>query len=60
MVLAPTCSDGVKNQDETDIDCGGLTCPKCNDTKACNVSSDCGSLVCTATVCQSMSVIRIV
>nr|AIF18663.1 extracellular matrix Teneurin-1-related protein [uncultured marine group II/III euryarchaeote KM3_83_G03] len=29
----PTCEDGVKNQDETDIDCGGscLVCPSCSD-----------------------------
>ena len=24
-----SCSDGVKNQDETGIDCGGSTCPAC-------------------------------
>ncbi|CAF1147304.1 unnamed protein product [Adineta steineri] len=23
---APTCTDGVKNQDESDVDCGGTTC----------------------------------
>ena len=27
--LAPTCTDGVKNGDETDIDCGGGTCEAC-------------------------------
>ncbi len=28
-----TCSDGIKNQDETDIDCGGICdpCPTCSD-----------------------------
>jgi hypothetical protein len=25
------CSDGVKDGDETDLDCGGLDCPKCGD-----------------------------
>jgi len=25
---APSCSDGIKNQDETDVDCGGV-CPAC-------------------------------
>lgn len=24
-----TCSDGVQNQDETGVDCGGATCPEC-------------------------------
>jgi len=27
--LAPTCSDGVQNAEETGIDCGGSTCPEC-------------------------------
>ncbi len=26
---APTCSDGKKNQDETEIDCGGSVCDDC-------------------------------
>lgn len=26
---APTCTDGVKNGDETGMDCGGSTCPPC-------------------------------
>ncbi len=51
-VLAPTCADGVKNQDETDADCGGERCPKCADTKVCNVASDCVSGVCTSNICQ--------
>ncbi len=29
----PTCSDGIQNQGETDVDCGGpcAACPTCND-----------------------------
>lgn len=26
---AASCSDGVQNQDETGVDCGGATCPAC-------------------------------
>ncbi|CAF3755650.1 unnamed protein product [Adineta steineri] len=26
--LMPTCTDGIKNQDETDVDCGGTVCSK--------------------------------
>ncbi|MFT7613086.1 MAG: hypothetical protein ACI9J3_002055 [Parvicellaceae bacterium] len=26
----PTCSDGIMNQDETGVDCGGATCPPCH------------------------------
>ena len=41
--LAPSCSDGMKNQDEVDVDCGGTICPPCGDFQACNVGSDCAS-----------------
>ncbi len=41
--LAPTCSDGVKNQDESGVDCGGTICPPCSDFQTCNVGSDCTS-----------------
>ena len=51
-VSAPTCSDGIKNQDETDEDCGGETCGKCADTKVCNTASDCVSGVCKSNTCQ--------
>jgi hypothetical protein len=27
--VIPSCSDGILNQDETGIDCGGATCPAC-------------------------------
>jgi hypothetical protein len=27
--LCPTCNDGIKNQGETGIDCGGPNCPPC-------------------------------
>lgn len=50
--LAPTCSDGVMNEDETDVDCGGSRCPKCANTKACNNGSDCMSGICNASVCE--------
>ncbi|MFT3694579.1 MAG: DUF4215 domain-containing protein [Kofleriaceae bacterium] len=48
----PTCSDGVKDGLETDLDCGGSTCDnlttpkKCADTKLCASGADCVSGVC--------------
>ena len=33
--------DGKKNGDETDVDCGGKTSPKCAEGKDCLVDSDC-------------------
>jgi hypothetical protein len=47
----PTCTDGVRNGNETDVDCGGPTCPKCANGKACAAGTDCQSGVCTNNVC---------
>src|SRR5207247_6436340 len=46
--LAPTCSDGIKNQDETDVDCGGTICSSCVDGATCNVPAGCTSAQCQA------------
>ncbi len=48
---AMTCEDGMLNQDETDIDCGGVVCPACIDGQACLVDEDCTSTVCSEGVC---------
>ena len=50
---APTCSDGIQNGSETDVDCGGGTCPTCANGKHCIAGSDCASHVCTGGVCQA-------
>jgi hypothetical protein len=42
----PTCTDGVKNSGESDVDCGGGTCPTCADLKACTMPADCTSANC--------------
>ncbi len=55
--LAPTCKDGAFNQDETDIDCGGATCDKCDSLKKCKVAGDCTSKVCTGGICQAATCI---
>jgi hypothetical protein len=48
-----TCTDGVKNGQETDIDCGGPLCPKCVNGKMCVQASDCASGSCSAgKLCQ--------
>ncbi|MBX3204529.1 MAG: DUF1554 domain-containing protein [Labilithrix sp.] len=38
--VAPKCSDGVANGNETDVDCGG-SCAPCARGKLCGGSSDC-------------------
>jgi hypothetical protein len=46
--VAPTCSDGVRNGGETDVDCGGGTCGACAPGAVCLVARDCSSGACTA------------
>ena len=55
----PTCTDSKKNGNETDVDCGGDTCPKCATGKGCSKSDDCVSLFCdtgaSKPVCKAAS-----
>ncbi len=47
----PTCYDGVKNQRETDVDCGG-PCPPCEEGKRCEHDDDCMTGFCANGVCK--------
>lgn len=51
------CSNGVKDGDETDIDCGGSMCNPCIDHQTCLSSSDCESAICSGNprLCQAHS-----
>ncbi len=54
-----SCSDGIQNQDETDVDCGGTKCAACTVTPTCSdgiqnqgeTGVDCGGTNCAA--CQT-------
>ncbi|HET9960184.1 MAG TPA: carbohydrate binding domain-containing protein [Polyangiaceae bacterium] len=49
ICVPPSCQDDVKNQDESDIDCGGVCSPDqaCPNGKKCVKGTDCESLVCS-------------
>ena len=49
-ILAPSCTDGVKNDSETDVDCGG-TCGGCSEGKVCTAGRDCANGTCFAGTC---------
>jgi hypothetical protein len=53
--LAASCTDGVKDGTETDVDCGGAQCQPCADGKDCLLDSDCVDQVCTGGICQAPS-----
>lgn len=53
-----TCADGVRDEGESGIDCGGTSdCGPCGAGQACNSNSDCsGALTCSVTsVCMCTS-----
>jgi hypothetical protein len=51
-----TCSDGTKNNAETDVDCGGgISCPGCAPGKECGFGRDCASGSCVKGVCAQAS-----
>ena len=52
LCVAASCTDGLKNGDETDIDCGG-SCQNCATGHLCKVAMDCASSVCTNGKCSS-------
>lgn len=51
-----SCIDGAKNQDESDVDCGGSCSAKCEAGKACNTGSDCVKGVCEGGKCSDVEV----
>ena len=49
-------TDGKKDGNETDVDCGGGTAPQCADGKTCAASTDCTSATCNkSNVCAQPS-----
>ena len=50
-----TCMDLTKNNVETDIDCGGGTCPACKTGRACKVNTDCESGPCVGNKCTCVA-----
>jgi hypothetical protein len=45
--IPPPCGNGVKDGDETAVDCGGGTCAPCADGLACTKGGDCRSRFCS-------------
>ena len=52
LVAPPTCTDGMTNGSESDVDCGG-SCPRCENTRSCTSQDDCRSALCVSGVCQA-------
>ncbi len=48
VIFAQTCSDGTKNGQETDVDCGGSCPTKCATNNQCSIAADCAGNVCVS------------
>jgi hypothetical protein len=51
----PACDNGLQDGTETDIDCGGATCPGCANGQDCLINADCLSGSCAGSVCVPTS-----
>ncbi len=49
-MVPASCTDGRRNGDESDVDCGGR-CARCDDRAACAGNGDCASGLCGGGVC---------
>jgi hypothetical protein len=48
-----SCDNGVKDGNETDVDCGGKDCQSCLLNRACTTATDCRSNLCTSGQCAA-------
>src|SRR4051812_46931415 len=51
--LPPTCLDGAREPDESDVDCGGPACGRCEDGRSCRLGGDCASGFCYQLRCRT-------
>jgi hypothetical protein len=51
----PTNTDGMRNGTETDVDCGGMSAPKCVEGRRCLQATDCKTNSCVGRICASAS-----
>ncbi|MEO0324090.1 MAG: hypothetical protein AAF447_14105 [Myxococcota bacterium] len=50
----PSCDDGEQNQDESDVDCGGVCGATCRPDEMCGDAGDCTTALCEGGICQPM------
>jgi len=55
VFLPKSCSDAQRNNDETDVDCGGNSCAQCRNGARCLANRDCLSGRCSGNVCLAAS-----
>ncbi len=53
VCVPASCNDGVKNGNETDVDCGGACGPTCGTGDVCGMAGDCADGVCAGGTCAA-------
>jgi hypothetical protein len=48
-----SCTNGIKDGFESDIDCGGSVCGACSNGRTCSIANDCLSGSCSGGICQA-------
>lgn len=51
---APACNDGVRNGNETAVDCGVAPCGRCDEGAPCTQGNQCDSNVCAGGACAEL------
>lgn len=51
-----TCTDGIETDDETDVDCGGGSCPSCSVGQGCESGGDCATTLCLLGICVDCAI----
>lgn len=52
-VCVTHCDNGIRDGDETDVDCGGALCASCQSGQQCAVDIDCWAGGCVSGVCRT-------
>ncbi len=55
LAMGPNCADGIRDGQETDVDCGGPDCGPCVDGRRCLINRDCVSQQCTGGICMAQA-----
>ncbi|MBR9704191.1 hypothetical protein GOV12_02175 [Candidatus Pacearchaeota archaeon] len=56
-VVENSCSNNILDSEESDIDCGGSICNKCDLDKFCNLNSDCTTSNCVDNICKELPIV---
>lgn len=53
--IPKSCTNTIRDAQETDVDCGGEECARCIDGKACVKDNDCAGASCVNKICTTAS-----